>query len=109
MAYDLEGSFEEVPPTLIDYAKRDRRWCQGNLQHLRLAFARGWHPLSRVHLLMGVMSYAASPLWFLFLVLTGTEAYIQTKTAPVYFFGETLFPVWPASYAFQLATVLLVT
>ena len=24
------------PPTLIDYAARDRRWCQGNLQHIRL-------------------------------------------------------------------------
>jgi hypothetical protein len=33
LAYDLEGSYEEIPPTLIDYAKRDRRWCQGNLQH----------------------------------------------------------------------------
>ena len=34
---DLEGSFEEAPSNLIEYAKRDRRWCQGNLQHGRLA------------------------------------------------------------------------
>ena len=33
LAADIEGSFEEGPPTLIDAAKRDRRWCQGNLQH----------------------------------------------------------------------------
>ena len=29
LAADLKGSYEELPPTLIDYAKRDRRWCQG--------------------------------------------------------------------------------
>jgi membrane glycosyltransferase len=33
---DLEGSWEEVPGNVIDYAARDRRWAQGNLQHLRL-------------------------------------------------------------------------
>ena len=68
LAYDLGGSYEEIPPTLIDYAKRDRRWCQGNLQHLRLILARGFKALSRIHLLMGVMSYLASPLWLLFLI-----------------------------------------
>lgn len=44
MAAELKGSYEELPPTLIDYAKRDRRWCQGNLQHLRMVFARGFPP-----------------------------------------------------------------
>ena len=58
LAYDLGGSYEEIPPTLIDYAKRDRRWCQGNLQHSRLIFAHGFKPLSRIHFAMGVMSYA---------------------------------------------------
>jgi membrane glycosyltransferase len=79
LAYDLEGSYEEIPPTLIDYAKRDRRWCQGNLQHLRLALAHGFNALSRLHFSMGVMSYAASPLWLLFLIATGVEALIQTR------------------------------
>ena len=41
IAYDLPGSYEELPPTLLDAMKRDRRWCQGNLQHLRLLFAEG--------------------------------------------------------------------
>ncbi|MCB1822087.1 MAG: glucans biosynthesis glucosyltransferase MdoH [Candidatus Competibacteraceae bacterium] len=109
LAYDLEGSYEEIPPTLIDYAKRDRRWCQGNLQHLRLAFARGFNFLSRLHFLMGVMSYAASPLWLLFLVATGIEAFIQTQQELVYFFGENWMPVWPVSFAVEMTTVLLVT
>ncbi len=64
---ELGGSFEQPPPSLLDYAQRDRRWCQGNLQHLSLVAAGGLHPISRGHFLMGVMSYAASPLWLLFL------------------------------------------
>ncbi|MFP2911582.1 glucans biosynthesis glucosyltransferase MdoH [Pyxidicoccus sp. 3LFB2] len=65
---ELGGSFEQPPPSLLDYAQRDRRWCQGNLQHLSLVMAGGLHPISRGHFLMGVMSYAASPLWLLFLL-----------------------------------------
>ena len=41
LAHDVEGSYEEGPPTLIESAKRDRRWCQGNLQHTWLLTARG--------------------------------------------------------------------
>jgi len=109
LAYDLEGSYEEIPPTLIDYAKRDRRWCQGNLQHLRLALSHGFNALSRLHFSMGVMSYLASPLWLLFLIATGVEAYFQTQHEPVYFFGENWAPVWPVSFAVEMTTVLLVT
>ena len=63
------GSYEEGPPTLVDMLKRDRRWCQGNIQHLWLVFAKGWHPMSRVNFLHGILSYVSSLLWFLFLAL----------------------------------------
>ncbi|MBN8920328.1 MAG: glucans biosynthesis glucosyltransferase MdoH, partial [Rhizobiales bacterium] len=43
MAPGLGGSFEECPPSITDYAARDRRWCQGNLQHLGVLPARGLH------------------------------------------------------------------
>ncbi len=109
LAYDLEGSYEEIPPTLIDYAKRDRRWCQGNLQHLRLALSHGFNALSRLHFAMGVMSYAASPLWLLFLIATGADAWLRTQQKQVYFFGENWTPVWPVSFAVEMTTVLLVT
>lgn len=65
---ELGGSYEQPPPNLLAYAQRDRRWCQGNLQHLSLVMAGGLHPISRGHFLMGVMSYVASPLWLLFLL-----------------------------------------
>ena len=70
MAPDIGGSFEEPPPTLLDYLIRDRRWCQGNLQHLRIVFAQGLAMPSRLHLALGIMSYVSSPLWLLLLVVS---------------------------------------
>ena len=67
-AAGLGGSFEETPPTILDTAARDRRWCQGNLQHARLIGARGLHPLSRLHLGLGIGAYLAPVLWFALLV-----------------------------------------
>lgn len=68
MAYDLEGSYEESPQGLIENAQRDRRWCQGNLQHGLVLFAKGLRGLSRVHLLLGIFGYLAGPLWLAFLL-----------------------------------------
>jgi len=63
MLPDLSGSWEECPPTLLDAAIRDRRWAQGNIQHLAVLPARGLRWPSRVHMLMGVMNYLTSLLW----------------------------------------------
>ncbi|HWL46275.1 MAG TPA: glucans biosynthesis glucosyltransferase MdoH [Sphingomonadaceae bacterium] len=64
-----EGSYEEFPPTLIDHAVRDRRWCQGNLQHLRLLGTAGFHWVSRLQLLMGASAFLTSPWWLLLLAI----------------------------------------
>ncbi len=80
LAHDLEGSYEECPPTLIHHAQRDQRWCQGNLQHLRLVFASALRPISRVHLGMGVMSYLSSPLWMLSLILSFLSVALPRST-----------------------------
>lgn len=69
LAWDIEGTFEEAPPTLVDHLIRDRRWCQGNLQHMWLIFARKLPFSVRMHLFMGIMAYLGSPLWGLFLML----------------------------------------
>src|SRR5882724_4439961 len=68
LAYDLEGSYEEIPQDIISNAKRDRRWCQGNLQHGMVLFARGLRGVSRLHLVNGIFGYLTGPLWFLFLL-----------------------------------------
>ncbi|MFQ3578112.1 MAG: glucans biosynthesis glucosyltransferase MdoH, partial [Verrucomicrobiia bacterium] len=69
LAWDLEGTYEEGPQSIIELAQRDRRWLQGNLQHTWLLFARGLHPANKVHLSMGILGYLASPLWFAFLLV----------------------------------------
>src|SRR5208283_4375788 len=69
MVPDLAGSFEEIPPSLIDFAMRDRRWAQGNLQHSRVLFASGLHWVSRVHMAMGIMAYVSALVWLLFLII----------------------------------------
>jgi membrane glycosyltransferase len=71
MAPELGGSFEEPPPSVYDYLKRDRRWAQGNLQHARVLIAQGIPLPSRLHMAMGVMSYLSSPLWLLMLLVSG--------------------------------------
>jgi membrane glycosyltransferase len=96
MLPDLHGSFEESPPSLIDLSTRDRRWCQGNLQHSRVMFASGLKWPTRQHFATGIMSYLASPFWLMQLVV-GIALVLQVKYArPEYFTSEfTLVPVWP--------------
>jgi membrane glycosyltransferase len=96
IAYDLAGSYEEMPPTLLDELKRDRRWCQGNLQNFQLFFSQGLHPAHRAVFMTGVMAYLSAPLWFAFLVLSTALLYMQTMAEPRYFLEPyQLFPIWP--------------
>ena len=69
MLTSLPGSWEECPPTLLDASIRDRRWAQGNVQHLAVVSAKGLRWPSRAHMLMGVASYASSPLWLSYVVI----------------------------------------
>ncbi len=90
---EAEDSFEDTPETLIGYLRRDRRWCQGNMQHLWLLATPGLHPLSRFHLLQGVMAYLASVWWLALLVLWTLPG--KAGVIPDFFTGNPAMPVWP--------------
>ena len=92
----LGGSYEESPPSLIDLATRDRRWCQGNLQHARIMPGAGLKMATRQHFATGIMSYMASPLWMAQLLVGIVLVLQSTYIRPEYFTDEfRLFPAWP--------------
>lgn len=96
IAYDIDGSYEEPPSNFIEELIRDRRWCEGNLQHLRLFNTPGLHPAHRAGFLVGVMAYLSAPLWFLFLFATTGQLTIEAFASPQYFpEHRVLFPDWP--------------
>lgn len=107
LAYDLEGSYEQNPPSLIDELVRDRRWCQGNLQHSRLIFTKGFFPTHRALFIHGIMSYGSALLWLFFLLASSFEAIRAVIVIPDYFpKGPSLFPDWPQYFPFWALTLL---
>ena len=89
---DLGGSYEEGPENIVEHAKRDRRWCQGNLQHGRLILAPRLRPWSRFVFVQGIMAYIAPLFWMGFLIASIATPYF---TAPPNYFPE---PNWPIPY-----------
>ena len=114
MAPSVEGSYESMPPGLTDLIVRDRRWSQGNLQHLALLFARGVPGMGRVHLAMGALAYIVSAIWFASLAVGLVLALQGQQLLPSYFTdAKTLFPIWPvidpgAAMRLFLATMAVV-
>jgi membrane glycosyltransferase len=96
MAYDLPGSYEEMPPSLVDELKRDRRWCHGNLINWRLFLWDGLNPAHRVVFMAGIMTYVSAPLWLLALAASTAFVVVQAVVGPQYFIHpRQLFPIWP--------------
>ena len=94
--YDLRGSYEGGPPTLLDMAVRERRWAQGNLQHLRLLGGRGFTTVTRAHFIIGVLGFVMSPIW-LAMILVGLALSANVLLSRPDYFPQTyqLFPEWP--------------
>ncbi|TGY33943.1 glucans biosynthesis glucosyltransferase MdoH [Stenotrophomonas maltophilia] len=65
----LKGSYEEGPPTLTDMLVRDRRWCQGNLQHAKVVGSKGLHWVSRMHMMIGIGHYFTAPMWAMLMLI----------------------------------------
>ncbi len=107
---ELKGSFEECPPSIIDFAIRDRRWCQGNLQHIKILFSRNLNPVSRIHFITGIMSYLSSLLWLLFLI-SGLLMVVSKIIFPPVYFGQTysLFPSWPIFDKYGTITLFIIS
>ena len=108
---DIEGSYEEGPPTLIDHTVRDRRWCQGNMQHMAvLARVKGLSFTNRFHLINGIFSYLASPFWLLFITV-GLFLSLQNSFLVPEYFGEgaSLFPTWPVIDSERALRLFVVT
>jgi len=95
---DLGGTWEDMPSNTLDFAVRDRRWCQGNLQHVHVLRERGLSRGMIYHLVNGIFAYVSAPIWVAFLILgtlqyafspavSGTEATILAPAvaAPILF------------------------
>jgi membrane glycosyltransferase len=114
MAPTLEGSYEGMPPRLVDLIVRDRRWSQGNLQHLAIVGAKGISGMGRLHLGMGALAYIVSAIWAASLLVGVVLALQGQQMLPSYFTdSKTLFPIWPvidpgAAMRLFLATMAVV-
>lgn len=106
----LKGSWEESPPSLSDVAVRDRRWAQGNIQHLAVLKAKGLRWPNRFHMMTGVMGYMASPFWFA-LILIGIATAVQIHFADIEYFTDelTLFPNWPVFDSEKMQALFIFT
>jgi membrane glycosyltransferase len=99
IADELE-SWEENPPSLPDFIKRDLRWCQGNMQYLRVIGRPGLGAMGRFQLLNAMFMYLGAPLWVLMLAAGLVGALLPSPSHGLPF---------PSGLAFALyiATLLL--
>lgn len=107
---DDRGSYEEVPSNIIDYLVRDRRWIQGNVQHLAVFTASKLKLTNRLHMVFGAFAYISSIFLFALLLLGTIDAVAKTFEEPIYF-TETyqLFPTWLITKKTVMLTTLYVT
>lgn len=101
----IGGSFEEGPENLLAFARRDRRWAQGNLQHLRLLAAPGLALWSRFVFVQGIFAYLVSILWAAFMVASILATILAPP--PDYFpQPHMLFPVFPSDRSKEITALL---
>lgn len=72
-------SYEENPPSLADFIRRELRWCNGNMQYLRLLNMKDLQPVSRLQLYLAIQMYAAAPAWIVFIALGALTAIVPTQ------------------------------
>ena len=78
-------SWEENPPTLLEFIRRDLRWCHGNMQYWRLLATPGLKPVSRFQFVFAILMYLGSPAWIALLTLsTLAIGLADASLAPVF-------------------------
>jgi membrane glycosyltransferase len=70
------GSWEENPPTILEFTKRDTRWCQGNMQYWPLVGTRGLLPMSRFQLAWAILMFLGTPAWTVFIALGAIKPFM---------------------------------
>jgi membrane glycosyltransferase len=113
IAHDIEGSYEETPPTLVDVAQRDRRWAQGNIQQIQIMRAKGFDFINKAHIMAGLAGYLSGALWLSFIIV-GVAIALQAKIFPAAIDdGATLSPVaddqWRALRLLALTAFVLLS
>ena len=81
-------SFEALPANMVDFASRERRWCQGNLQHIGVLPDRRLRPVGRFHLAYGVLTYLSGPVAVLFFMLATLDAALGGQIASRLMLGQ---------------------
>ncbi|MCA0406912.1 MAG: glucans biosynthesis glucosyltransferase MdoH [Proteobacteria bacterium] len=69
------GSWEENPPTLLEFMRRNTRWCQGNLQYFKLLDTPGLYPVSRFQLIWAILMFVSVPGWTFLLMLAAMKPF----------------------------------
>ncbi|MGI9479970.1 MAG: glucans biosynthesis glucosyltransferase MdoH [Hyphomicrobiaceae bacterium] len=80
------GSYEDNPPSILEYMRRDVRWCQGNMQYVKLLGTPGLHAMSRFQLVWAILMFLGIPAWTLIIALlplAGLEAANTAEPFPV--------------------------
>ena len=101
---EFGGTWEEMPTNLIDLLGRERRWCQGNLQHLRVLPWKGLRAASRWHIGVGILSYCVLPLWIAFL---GLGAWQAARSGDLGLLAYGLGGAGPAAHALAALAVIV--
>jgi len=66
---DEHGSWEENPPNMLEFIRRDLRWCQGNMQYFHFLALPGLRPVSRCQIALAIAMYLGAPAWLSFMLL----------------------------------------
>jgi membrane glycosyltransferase len=75
------GSYEENPPDVLEFIRRDVRWCQGNMQYVKLLDLPGLKTISRFQLVWAILMFVGTPAFTAMIALLPWAAW-QASAVP---------------------------